>query len=145
MHYNIADLYESVADTIPDRTAVVSGDTRLTYGELERRGNQLADFLRKRGVRAGDHVGLHMYNGAEFVEALLALLKLRAVPINFNYRYVAHEIRYQCENADLVGMFTQLTPRMKVAAAKPARSPITPPPTARIRLWRSRPYCRKAS
>ena len=107
MKYNIADLYESVADVIPDRIAVVSGTTRLTFGQLERRANQLAHFFQARGVGPGDHVGMHLYNGAEFVEAMLALFKLRAVPINFNYRYVANEIRYQSENSDAVAMITQ--------------------------------------
>jgi acyl-CoA synthetase (AMP-forming)/AMP-acid ligase II len=107
MQFNIADLYESLADVIPDRVAVVCGDTRLTFGALEERGNRLANFFRSRGVKAGDHVGLHMYNGTEFLEAMLALFKLRAVPINFNYRYVANEIRYQVDNADCVAMITQ--------------------------------------
>ena len=105
--FNIADLFELVADTIPDRTALVSGSRRYTFAELDRRANQLADTLRGRGVGVGSHVGLHLFNGAEFVESMLAALKLRAVPINLNYRYVAAELRYLCENADLVAVITQ--------------------------------------
>ena len=105
--FNIADLFESLADAIPERTAVVSGARRLTFAELDTRANRLADVLRARGVGPGHHVGLHLYNGSEFVESMLAAFKLRAVPINLNYRYVAAELRYLCENADLVAVITQ--------------------------------------
>ena len=40
--FNLADLWEATADTVPDRTAVVCGDRRLTYGELDERANRLA-------------------------------------------------------------------------------------------------------
>ena len=105
--YNIADLFESIVDVVPSRIALVSGDTQLSYAELEARANRLAHFLRSRGVGPGHHIGLHLWNGHEFVEAMLAALKLRAVPINLNYRYVAEELQYLCSNADLVAVLTQ--------------------------------------
>jgi acyl-CoA synthetase (AMP-forming)/AMP-acid ligase II len=113
MELNIADLFESVADVIPDKPAVVSGSTRLTFAELDARANRLAHALRERGVRAGEHVGLFLYNGHEFLEAMLAAFKIRAVPININYRYVEEELAYLCSNADLVALFVQreLLPR----------------------------------
>jgi acyl-CoA synthetase (AMP-forming)/AMP-acid ligase II len=107
MEWNLADLFESLADAIPDRTALVCGATRSSFAELEARANRLAGFLRARGVGHGDHVGLHLHNGAEFVEAMLAALKLRAVPINCNYRYVADELRYLFDNADIAALITQ--------------------------------------
>lgn len=107
MEFNIADLFESLVDAIPDRTAIVSGKRRLTYAELDDRATRLAHFLKSRGVGPGDHVGLHLFNGTEFVEGMLAAFKIRAVPINVNYRYVAGELRYLYENADIVATITQ--------------------------------------
>lgn len=107
MEFNIADLYESLVDTFGERPALVSGERRLSYAELEERANRLANFLASRGVKAGDHVGLHLYNGTEYVEGMLAAMKLRAVSINLNYRYVAHELRYLVDNADLVAILSQ--------------------------------------
>ena len=52
-------------------------------------------------------LGLHLFNGHEFVEAILALFKIRAVGINVNYRFVGPEVRYMVENGDLKGMITQ--------------------------------------
>jgi len=107
MHFNIADLFESLVDVIPDRTAVVCGDKRCTWGELEARANRLAHYLQGQGVGPGDHVGLHMFNCLEFVEAMLAAFKLRAVGINVNYRYVTAELHYIYENSDMVALLTQ--------------------------------------
>ena len=105
--YNIADLFESLVQAMPARTALVSGARRQTFAELDERAERLAEVLRSRGVGPRDHVGLHLYNGHEFVEAMVACFKLRAVPINLNYRYVAAELRPLCLDADLVGVITQ--------------------------------------
>ncbi len=102
--YNLADLFESVVDAVPDRTALVCGDRRLTYAELEARANRLANGLRARGIGAGDHVGLQLYNSTNYVEGMLAALKIRAVPININFRYVEGELRYLYDDADLVAL-----------------------------------------
>ncbi len=107
MELNIADLFESLVDVIPERTALVCGDRRLTYAQLEDRANRMANVLRARGVKAGDHVGLYLYNGVEFIESMLAAFKLRAVPININYRYVEGELTYLFENAKLVALVHQ--------------------------------------
>ena len=104
MQANLADLFEFAADTFPDREYLVAGDQRRTYAEMDRRANQLAHHLRARGVGPGDHVGIYAYNSAEWVEALWAIFKLRAVWININYRYVADELRHIFSNADIVGL-----------------------------------------
>ncbi len=102
--WNLADLFEAVADAVPDRTAIVVGDRRLTFREVDERATRLAHHLAARGVKPGDHVGLYLYNGPEYVEGLFAAYKLRAVPINVNYRYVEAELRYLFDNADLTGL-----------------------------------------
>jgi acyl-CoA synthetase (AMP-forming)/AMP-acid ligase II len=101
MEFNLADLFESVVDAVPDREALVCDDLRLTYADLDARANQLAHALTDLGVGIGDHVGLHLYNGNEYLEAMLAAYKLRAVPVNVNYRYVEDELRYLFNDADL--------------------------------------------
>jgi acyl-CoA synthetase (AMP-forming)/AMP-acid ligase II len=119
MHFNIADLFESLVDAIPDRLAVVSGKHRLTFAELEARANRLAHSLTARGVKAGDHVGLYLFNGHEFIEAMLATFKIRAVPININYRYVADELSFLFSNADLVALLHQREFSPQVDAVAP--------------------------
>ncbi|MCC6644834.1 MAG: acyl-CoA synthetase [Polyangiaceae bacterium] len=114
MHFNLADIFESLVDAVPDNVALVSAPHRLTYRELDQRSNQVAHALASRGVGAGDHVGLFLYNGAEFIEAMIGCFKLRAVPININYRYVEDELAYLLDNADIVALLYQreLEPRV---------------------------------
>ena len=104
MEFNLADLFEAVADAVPDRTAVVFGNHRLSYREFEARANQFAHVLGAHGVGVGDHVGLYLHNGPEFLEVMLACFKVRAVPINVNDRYVAGEVQYLVDDADLVAL-----------------------------------------
>ena len=92
--YAFADLWELVAAEVPEREALVCGDVRRTYAELEERANRFANHLKAQGVGVGDHVGLYLTNNAEYLECLLGTYKLRAVPINVNYRYVEDELRY---------------------------------------------------
>ncbi len=101
-HYNIADLFEMVADKVPTRPALVCGEQRATFAELDQRANRIAHYLASRGVKAGDHVGLYMYNCNEYLEGMMACFKIRAVPINVNYRYVQEELLYIFDNADMV-------------------------------------------
>jgi acyl-CoA synthetase (AMP-forming)/AMP-acid ligase II len=114
MEWNIADLFEATVDAVPEREALVAGPARRTYAELERRANRLAHHLAAQGVSPGEHVGIHASNSAEFVEGMLACYKLRAVPININYRYVEAELAYLFDNADLVALIhqRQFTPRV---------------------------------
>ena len=102
--YAFADVWEMAADRCGDREALVCGAQRRTYAELEDRANRLAHHLIGLGVGAGDHVGLYLENCPEYLEAMLACFKVRAVPINVNYRYVAGELRYLLDNADVVGV-----------------------------------------
>ena len=73
----------------------------MTYRELDERTTRLAHGLSDLGVRVGDHVGLLMHDRAEHVEAMLACYKLRAVPINVNWRYTGDELTYLFEDAGL--------------------------------------------
>ncbi|MFG1703661.1 acyl-CoA synthetase [Nonomuraea sp. M3C6] len=116
MEFNHADLFEGLADTIGDRTAVVCGDERRTYAELEAESNRLAHYLMDLGVQPGQHVGLHLYNGIEYVAGLLAALKIRAVPINVNYRYVEAELLYLYQDSDIRALVYDVEFDARVAA-----------------------------
>ena len=101
-HFNIADMFEMVADKVPSRDALVCGEQRASFADLEARSNRMAHYLAQQGVKAGDHVGLYLYNCNEYLEGMMACFKIRAVPINVNYRYVREELLYIFDNADMV-------------------------------------------
>jgi len=101
---NIADLFEHAADAFPERVAIACGDRTATFAELERRSNQLAHHLAEQGFGSGDHLGLYSRNSIPAIETMIAAYKLRAVPVNVNYRYVENELRYLFDDADLTGL-----------------------------------------
>ncbi|GII82820.1 acyl-CoA synthetase [Sphaerisporangium siamense] len=119
MEFNHADLFEGLADAIGDRVAVVCGERRLTFAELDAHANRLAHYLAGRGVRPGAHVGVQLYNGVEHIAALLAVLKIRAVPVNVNYRYVERELVYLYTDSDIVALLYDVEFDDRVAAAAP--------------------------
>ncbi|MFJ9480713.1 acyl-CoA synthetase [Streptomyces mirabilis] len=129
MEYNLADLFESVVDVVPGREALVyidhpgtGAEHRLTYAQLDAAANRVAHHLIDSGIRPGEHLGLHLYNGVEYVQTVLGCLKARIVPVNVNYRYVEEELVYLYRDADLVALVfdTEFTDR--VAAALPRAS-----------------------
>ena len=104
MEFNLADLFESVVDVVGARTAVVAGPRRLSYDDLDERANRLANRLVAAGIGAGDLVGLQLVNGPEYLEGMVACFKVRAVPVNVNYRYSGPELRHLYGDAGLVGL-----------------------------------------
>ncbi|MFD7433949.1 acyl-CoA synthetase [Streptomyces sp. NPDC059861] len=126
MEYNLADLFESVVDVVPDREALVyldhpgtGAERRLTYAQLDAAANRIGHHLLERGVRPGEHLGLHLYNGVEYLQTVLGCLKARIVPVNVNYRYVEEELVYLYRDADLVALVFDGEFTERVAAALP--------------------------
>lgn len=118
MEFNVADLMEGVADALPEREILVVGEQRRTYAELDQRANRLAHHFLNQGLGRGDHIGIYAYNSAAWVESMLAAFKIRAVPININFRYVDDELRYLFDNADLVAIVHQRGFAPRIAAVK---------------------------
>jgi acyl-CoA synthetase (AMP-forming)/AMP-acid ligase II len=104
MQFNMADMFEDVVDHVPDREALYAEGRRLSFRQLDERANKLAHHFLAQGIKPGEHVGCHMMNGTEYLETMLALFKIRAVPINVNFRYVEEELLYLYNDADLVGV-----------------------------------------
>ncbi|MCH8850955.1 MAG: AMP-binding protein, partial [Chloroflexi bacterium] len=79
----------------PERTALVCGDDRWTFAELDRRVASVAGRLAKRGISPGDHVALLAANGSGFVQLVHAVPRLRAVLIPLNVRLTVDELAWQ--------------------------------------------------
>jgi acyl-CoA synthetase (AMP-forming)/AMP-acid ligase II len=102
MSYNLSELIERITDGYPDRDAVVTPSERLTYADLDARANQLAHHLRARGIGEDDNIGLQLRNGSEYLIGMLAAFKIRAVPVNINFRYVQRELADLYARMDVV-------------------------------------------
>ncbi|HUQ39179.1 MAG TPA: acyl-CoA synthetase [Acidimicrobiales bacterium] len=110
--WNFADVWETVAETLPDATAQVQGDRRFTWSELDRRADGIAATLLGFGVERQDKVAQYLHNCPEYLESMFGIYKVALVPVNTNYRYADEELLYLWDNADAVavvfhGTFTE--------------------------------------
>jgi acyl-CoA synthetase (AMP-forming)/AMP-acid ligase II len=125
MAFQVADLFEHIADAFGGQLAVVDDDGgRLSYAELDAAANRFAHALAGAGVAAGDHVGLALYNSVGHVVAILGAYKRRAVPVNVNYRYTARELDHVAREGRLRALFhdrdDDLVASVKAMTAAPA-------------------------
>jgi fatty-acyl-CoA synthase len=102
--WNFADVWETVADTVPHALAAIHGERRVTWEDTERRANGVAGFLLGLGVVHQDKVAHYLYNCPEYMESTFAILKAGLVPVNTNYRYTDDELVYIWDNADAVAV-----------------------------------------
>jgi fatty-acyl-CoA synthase len=102
--WNFADVWEVVAETLPDAPALVQGGRRQSWGETDRRADGLARALLDLGAGAQDKVAQYLYNCPEYLESVFAAFKAGLVPVNTNYRYGDDELVYLWDNADAVAV-----------------------------------------
>jgi 3-oxocholest-4-en-26-oate---CoA ligase len=102
--WNLADIFEVVAQEIPDSAALIQGSRAVTWKQLDRRANAIASYLTSRGIQRQQNVTQYLHNAPEYIESLLGCLKGAFVPFNTNYRYGAEELVYLWNAADAVGV-----------------------------------------
>jgi acyl-CoA synthetase (AMP-forming)/AMP-acid ligase II len=102
--WNFADVWEVVAEKLPDETAQVHGDRRYTWAEFDARADGIGQWLLGVGVGHQDKVAQYLYNGPEYLESIFGIWKASTVPVNTNYRYGDEELLYLWDNADAVAV-----------------------------------------
>jgi acyl-CoA synthetase (AMP-forming)/AMP-acid ligase II len=98
--WNFGDVWEAVADELPDAPALTHGTRTVSWGALDRRADNLARWLLGAGVGHQDTLAIYLYNCSEYLEVTFACFKIGLVPINTNYRYADDELLYLWDNAD---------------------------------------------
>ena len=94
-------LFEEQAARTPDAQAVVFGDQRLSYAELNRKANQLAWHLNHLGVERGTFVGLCMERTQEMVIAMLAILKADSAYVPLDPTYPSERLAFMIQDSGL--------------------------------------------
>lgn len=102
--WNLADVFERIADRIPDELAQQQGHRTFTWHELDRRADGVARTLLAAGLVEQDKVAQYLVNCPEYLESLFAAFKAGMATVNTNYRYAADELVYLWDNADVVAV-----------------------------------------
>ncbi|MEX0703626.1 MAG: AMP-binding protein [Planctomycetales bacterium] len=124
----LEEFLERSAARLPDKTALVCGARRLTYGEVEAQANRLAHALIALGVERGDRVAIHLDNDVEAVVAIFATLKAGAVFLMVNPTTKADKLAYILNNSRAAAL---IGPGRKLRALDP--------------LWSQTPHLRIAT
>jgi long-chain acyl-CoA synthetase len=118
----LQDAFESTAARLPDKTALVCGERRLSYGELRRRVDALAASIRSDGVEPGDRVVLLLENDIEYAIAVHAVLAAGAVIVPLVATTKADKLAFVANDTEAALLLTQAS-LAPVSAGLSARCP----------------------
>ena len=117
--WNFAEVWEAVAEVLPDAPALVHGDLHRTWRDFDQRADRLAGWLLGQGIGRGETVGQYLYSCPEYLEAVFATFKLGLPPVNTNYRYAPDELAYLWDNGDCGAVVFHGEFADRVAAVRP--------------------------
>jgi 3-oxocholest-4-en-26-oate---CoA ligase len=100
MEMHFATVWEAIARAVPDETALIHGDVTRSWSAYDNRAARLASAFHAAGIGHNSKVAMFLYNGPEYLETQFAAFKVRATPVNVNYRYLDDELLYLLDNAD---------------------------------------------
>jgi len=103
----VSQLFEEQADKTPDALAVVFGEERLTYRQLDERGNGLAHYLQKLGVSSGAMVAVSLERSADLIVALLGILKAGAAYVSLDPTHPKERLAFMLEESHAPVLLTQ--------------------------------------
>ncbi len=110
----VYQLFESYAEQNPDEIVVIIHEDEMTYGELNRKSNQLANMLRNKGVKAETLVGIMVERSFEMVISLLAVFKAGGAYVPIDPLYPSERIEYMLEDSNAEILLTQKELNKKV-------------------------------
>ena len=102
---NLSVLLEDSARRYPSKDALVLGNTKLTYAQVDGAANQVANLLVERGVQPGDKVALSSPNLPWFPIVYYGVLKAGCVVVPLNILLKRREVAYHLTDADAVAFF----------------------------------------
>ena len=102
---NTAEFLQISSMVVPDRTALVCGDQRVTFMEMADHVNRLANHLQSLGAGPDKPVGVMSVNGIEYIEAYYAAAKIGATFVPLNYRAKHEELTYMINTSDIHVLF----------------------------------------
>ena len=119
-HSSVQALFEEQAKATPDATALIFGDETITYGELNRRANQMAHYLIAQGVGSEDRVGICLDRSPALIIAVLGILKAGGAYVPLDPCYPAARLAFMLEDAAVTLLLTekQLHPSFQYQNAK---------------------------
>jgi len=93
MHSTLYDQMHALAQTHPERAAIIEPDRRVNFKQLFDQSNRLAAHFKQQGMLPGDRLALWLPNGIEWVQCLLAAAQIGVTVLSVNTRFRSHEVQ----------------------------------------------------
>lgn len=119
---DLGRMLAQTAERVPDKTAIIFRDQPTTYGEFNRRANQVANALIGLGIQPGDRIALYLHNLPLFMEAYYGILKAGGTVLPMNPLYKTGEVEYILNDSGARALIT-FGPFAAVAVAAAANAP----------------------
>ncbi len=103
----IDELFEAQAVRSAEAVALIDGGERLSYGEVNRRANQVGRYLRERGVRRGSLVGIAMERSVDLIVGILGILKAGGAYVPLDPSYPQERLKYILGDTGAAVILTQ--------------------------------------
>ncbi|MBM4340817.1 MAG: AMP-binding protein [Deltaproteobacteria bacterium] len=120
--YLIQNFLEESAKRLPGKVALISGAERLTYSEIDKKANWVAEVLCQLGVQRQDRVGIFLENSAEAVIAMFGILKADAVFIMLSPAMKSQKLSYILNDCQVSVLFTH-SDKLEVVSPASASTP----------------------
>ncbi|MFX0203048.1 MAG: AMP-binding protein, partial [Candidatus Hodarchaeota archaeon] len=109
----VNNFLENSSQRYPDKVAIIYGDDRLTYKEIDERANQLAWSLRDQGIERGERVAILMDSSPEAVISLFGILKADAIFLMLSPTMKSKKLQYILNDCQVKSLITQ-TSKLKI-------------------------------
>jgi acyl-CoA synthetase (AMP-forming)/AMP-acid ligase II len=109
----LVSLIEDAAQNFAQLPALIKENQRISYNQLNRSINAVADLLKQTGITKGDKVAVMLPNIPEFIYCYFAAAKLGAVAVPLNTSATSFELSYLLENSDAKVLITMESSRKK--------------------------------
>lgn len=96
----ISQLFEEQVEKTPDNIAVVFGEDKLTYKELNERANSLANYLINVGIKSSNVVGVHLEKSINYIVSIISILKIGATFVPLSVLHPKKRIEYILNNCN---------------------------------------------
>ncbi|MBP1312458.1 amino acid adenylation domain-containing protein, partial [Paenibacillus sp. 1182] len=132
--HSLSERFEEQAERNPERIAVVSGATALTYTELNERANQLARVLRAEGVEADQPVGVLLERSADILVSILGVLKAGGAYVPMDTMYPQERIDYMLQNSGAKVVITSRVANLSLSLPSTVRAVVLDDEDAQAQL-----------
>lgn len=102
--YLIHHFLEDTAEIYPEKTAIVYRDKTITYRALNEHANQLANFLKDRGVKKGTRIAILLENSIHYVISYFAILKIGAIEVSLNAAAGAESLKFELQDCQVAAI-----------------------------------------